>query len=1465
MGLSRRQLIYKKRIKMALNYLLSPEFQIVNTAGNPATGGYLEVYISGSRERYYCASDFDGTLYPFHVPLDSLGSNVVLADESNAYDVYVYNRYGSLLMSRYNVHPRSGGGIGTGDITSSDDSIIVTQTANGVDLRTNSTPPSILRATASTLYADGQFTFAEAQRDGQNAIVDAQGKVIVNEGWWHYDATVRLRWNGPAQNETQSVSLYTQNASDSMTVDLSFAHSETVQVSGEYKALNDSTQFVLGVTNVPSGMVVELVDFGVHSIVGEGAGGKYNAGEGIVIDEPNRIISVDFDEVQAKLTAGDGITIDNEGVISVDESAVQEIFPVTYDSTTFQEIRTALIAGKLPVMFRNDGADLAIQVQRIPLHTFFNVGGSSGSSYAQFWSPYVYTSSSPSLPPYALFAVYSASYDFETHTTTWSTSYKYIAEQSDWAESDATKLTFIKNKPDLSVYATQTELTNGLATKQDVISDLATIRAGAAAGATAVQDANYVHTDNNFTDADATKLSGIESGAEVNVQANWAEADSNADSYIQNKPNNLVQDADYHHTDNNYTDADAAKLAGIAAGAEVNVQSDWTESDSSSDAYIQNKPAETTLAAGSNITITESGSTLTIAATAAPQQQADWTEADNTSVSYIQNKPANLVQDPSYVHTDNNFTNADVSKLSGIAAGAEVNVQSDWTEADNTADSYIQNKPSEKSLLAGSNITLTEAADSVTIAATVPAQQQANWTEADNTDPSYIQNKPSLATVATSGSYADLSNTPDLSLKEDVANKAQSINSSTTDYPSSKAVADYVNSSVSTNTAKFLGNFTLSDLSLTYPATDAQIETALDGYAFSPAPTNNDYVYVEIQDPLTPGVADVVKRFKFDSANWLYEYSLNNSSFTAAEIAAIDSGVTSTKVGNYDTHIADTTIHVTSTDKTTWNGKQDAISDIATIRSGAADGATAVQPGDLATVATSGLYSDLSGTPSLATVATSGDYDDLLNKPSIPAAQVQSNWTEADNTDPSYIQNKPSLAAVATSGLYSDLSGTPSLATVATSGDYDDLLNKPSIPAAQVQSNWTESDNTDPSYIQNKPTLATVATSGLYSDLSGTPTINNVPVVTSSDDSKVLKASYTGGVGSYSWEQESGGTVTDVEVDGVSVVSQGVASITMPTVDQTYNSASANAQSGVAVAGALANINQVPSSTSADEGKILTVDSNGDPEWATGGGGTQADWSEADPTAPSYIENKPVPKTLVAGTGITITESSTELTVASTNQLYNAGTGLTLNNATFAVDTSVVATQNDLSGYATLNDLPTIDQTYDASSANAQSGVAVASGISDAVAALPTNLSSAQIQALKEALGVDETVLFSGNKTNPDSGSATYTLSELPTNFQYIEVQYSANDNSWPANINGNCGVGTVRWDTTVYRAPNTTVWLLMNGNSSLTTMTAYTISANFHNIRTATWSVQGFLNAATSNAKWFHINKIVGIHRIAP
>ena len=59
---------------------------------------------------------------------------------------------------------------------------------------------------------------------------------------------------------------------------------------------------------------------------------------------------------------------------------------------------------------------------------------------------------------------------------------------------------------------------------------------------------------------------------------------------------------------------------------------------------------------------------------------------------------SNFVEDANYVHTDNNYTSAEKSKLSGIASGAEVNVQSNWNETDSTADAYIANKPDIDSL-----------------------------------------------------------------------------------------------------------------------------------------------------------------------------------------------------------------------------------------------------------------------------------------------------------------------------------------------------------------------------------------------------------------------------------------------------------------------------------------------------------------------------------------------------------------------------------------------------------------------------------------------------------------------------------------------------------------------------------------------------------------------------------------------
>jgi hypothetical protein len=211
----------------------------------------------------------------------------------------------------------------------------------------------------------------------------------------------------------------------------------------------------------------------------------------------------------------------------------------------------------------------------------------------------------------------------------------------------------------------------------------------------------------------------------------------------------------------------------------------------------------------------------------------------------------------------------------------------------------------------------------------------------------------------------------------------------------------------------------------------------------------------------------------------------------------------------------------------------------------------------LAAVATTGAYSDLSGTPSLATVATTGAYSDLTGTPTLGTAAAEDVGTLAGNVvqldgtaklpavDGSQLTNLPAapvtsvagktgvvtlvagdvsgLAAVATSGAYSDLSGTPTLATVATTGAYSDLSGTPTLGTAAAEDVGTLAGDVvqldgsarlpavDGSQLTNLPAapvtsvagktgvvtlvagdvggLATVATTGAYSDLSGTPTL----------------------------------------------------------------------------------------------------------------------------------------------------------------------------------------------------------------------------------------------------------------------------------------------------------------------------------------------------------------------------------------
>lgn len=124
---------------------------------------------------------------------------------------------------------------------------------------------------------------------------------------------------------------------------------------------------------------------------------------------------------------------------------------------------------------------------------------------------------------------------------------------------------------------------------------------------------------------------------------------------------------------NDFTDVLLAKLNGISAGAEVNVQSDWNQTNNTQDDYIKNKPFDVTNLALHSVEETndvyDAGSGYII------------TDLERTKLNNI-NPGSNQI-----------ITDAERTKLNGIEAGAEVNVQADWNVTDVNADAHIKNKP----------------------------------------------------------------------------------------------------------------------------------------------------------------------------------------------------------------------------------------------------------------------------------------------------------------------------------------------------------------------------------------------------------------------------------------------------------------------------------------------------------------------------------------------------------------------------------------------------------------------------------------------------------------------------------------------------------------------------------------------------------------------------------------------------
>ena len=175
--------------------------------------------------------------------------------------------------------------------------------------------------------------------------------------------------------------------------------------------------------------------------------------------------------------------------------------------------------------------------------------------------------------------------------------------------------------------------------------------------------------------------------------------------------------------------------------------------------------------------------------------------------------------------------------------------------------------------------------------------------------------KDGITSVGVSTKYAreDHIHPTDTS-REAIANKTTVILGTSNDkYPTDEAVAKFVNSSIATNTANYISNNG-------NPFTSVEQLNAYTGTV-----TNNDYAFVNGIDSDGNTYYDRYKAtVKGSSVTWSLEYRLNNSSFTAAQWSAINSGITSVLVDKIHDHSNKAVLDgITSDNISNWNSKMD--------------------------------------------------------------------------------------------------------------------------------------------------------------------------------------------------------------------------------------------------------------------------------------------------------------------------------------------------------------------------------------------------------------------------------------------------------------------------------------------------------------------------------------------------------------
>lgn len=328
---------------------------------------------------------------------------------------------------------------------------------------------------------------------------------------------------------------------------------------------------------------------------------------------------------------------------------------------------------------------------------------------------------------------------------------------------------------------------------------------------------------------------------------------------------------------NDYTTAEKEKLEGIAEGAEVNVQSDWTQTNTGADDYIKNKPT--------NLEVTDN-------------KVSAWSETTNNthypSEKLVKDSLDNKVDKVSgkglstndYDNTEKSKVANAVQKDGSVAMTGNLNVNSHKITgvSNGTASTDAVNKGQLDAETSAREDAVSDINDKIPDEASSTNQLA---------DKEYVDS----AVGEAEGDISDLEDRVDT-----VESKISSYASSTNKLVSASEMGDAI-ASVEANqlyATSQQGSF----------ATKAQLTGATTFYnadGTTATPTKNDVVYV-LSDETHDGKSAkyVVASISGSTITWGFVITFSDSTFSQTQMDAINSGITEEKREGYDDHVAST-------------------------------------------------------------------------------------------------------------------------------------------------------------------------------------------------------------------------------------------------------------------------------------------------------------------------------------------------------------------------------------------------------------------------------------------------------------------------------------------------------------------------------------------------------------------------------